>query len=265
MILARIFILSIGVVLFSCTPNDKLKEQIKAAIKEDPSIITQAIKDHPVAFIEAMQEAAQLAQGEMARKREEDKKKEMEGFYDNPLTPKIRKDESIRGNKKAPILIVKYSDFECPYCSKGYQTVQALRKKYGKNVQYMYKHLPLSFHQNATGAASYYEAIRIQDEGKAWKFHDELLENTQAVSKGENYFKSLAKKLGLNMRKLAKDVKSEAVKQRIQEDQDEAQSFGIQGTPGFVINGIPVKGAYPLSHFEQIIDELQKRKKINLN
>jgi protein-disulfide isomerase len=66
------------------------------------------------------------------------------------------------------------------------------------------------------------------------------------------------------MSKLLKDAKSDAVNKRIDEDMKEAEKFGIQGTPGFVLNGVPIKGAYPISHFDKIIEELKKRKKLSL-
>ena len=66
------------------------------------------------------------------------------------------------------------------------------------------------------------------------------------------------------MKKLEKDLDSEIVNKRIQQDLDEAKKFGFQGTPGFLLNGIPVKGAYPAEHFEGIVEELKKRGKVNI-
>jgi protein-disulfide isomerase len=74
----------------------------------------------------------------------------------------------------------------------------------------------------------------------------------------------MAKKTGANMKKLAKDIKDPKLQARIDADQKEAASFGMQGTPGFVVNGVPIKGAYPKDHFVKIIDELKKRGKISI-
>src|SRR5690606_12465907 len=116
----------------------------------------------------------------------------------------------------------------------------------------------LSFHPQAMPASQYFEAIRLQDEEKAWKFHDAIYENQRKLQNGESFLKSLAKDLKVDMKKLEKDVKSEAVQKRINEDMEEAAKFGFQGTPGFLLNGIPVKGAYPTSHFDNLIEELKK-------
>jgi len=232
----------------SCTSKD----QIKKALVEDPSILADAIQAHPVEFFEALNKASQDA-------KDKQEKESISKLFDAPLTPNLRSDESIRGNKDAPIVLVEYSDFECPYCSRGAQVVKQLRSKYGDKIQFIYKHLPLPFHKQAMISAQYYEAIRLQSPEKAFEFHDKIFENQALLQKGPSELEKIAKSFSIDMAKLKKDLNSEKVKSRIEEDMSEAQKFGIQGTPGFVINGIPVKGAYPLDHFESILTELQKR------
>ncbi|MBP9673901.1 MAG: thioredoxin domain-containing protein [Bacteriovoracaceae bacterium] len=249
--------------LTSCS-DKAMKAKIKKALKEDPTIITESIEAHPEAYIEALNKAVKSAQAGMAQKKEEEEKKELEAKYDAPLQPLIRSDESIRGTKGAPLTLVEYSDFECPFCTRGYETVVKLLKKYEGKIQFVYKHLPLSFHPSAMISAQYYEAIRLQDAVKAQKFHDEIFQNQSKLRGGEAYLKTIAKKLSVNMTKLATDLKSEAVKKRIEEDLKEAEKFGFQGTPGFLLNGIPVKGAYPAEHFDTIVEELKKRGKVVL-
>ena len=258
-----LLVLCIAALLGGCSDagfNGKLKK----ALKEDPSILAEAIEANPADFMMAVQKAARNAQEEMAKKRKEEEQKKLTEAYDNPLTPEIRKDETIRGTKGAPIVLVEYSDFECPYCARGFKTVMALLDKYKGKVQFIYKHLPLSFHRNAIITSQYYEALRLQSEALAIKFHDEIYNDQSKLRTGENYLKSVAKKLGANMDKLQKDYKSKAVMDRIDADQKEAAKYDMQGTPGFIINGVPVKGAYPVEHFVQIIDELQKRGKLKL-
>jgi protein-disulfide isomerase len=139
-----------------------------------------------------------------------------------------------------------------------------LMEKYKGKIRFAYKHLPLSFHPQAMPAAQYYEAIRLQSPEKAWQFHDEIYKNQRKLQNGEAFLKEIAKKLKVDMAKLAKDAKSEGVQKRIDADMAEAAKYGFQGTPGFLINGIPVKGAYPTSHFDGLIEELKKRGKISL-
>lgn len=248
------------VVATACTSKDDLKKMMK----ENPEIITEAIKANPEKFIDALNEAVKSAQDGQAKKREEEEKKALEDSFNNPLVAELRADESFRGNKDAQITLVEYSDFECPFCSRGFNTVQELLKKYEGKIRFVYKHLPLSFHPQAMPASQYYEAIRLQDPAKAWKFHDEVYNNQRKLQNGEAFLKATAKSVGADMNKLAKDIKSEAVQKRIDADMAEAAKFGFQGTPGFLLNGIPVKGAYPTSHFDGLIEELKKRGKISL-
>ena len=250
-----------GLLLAGCTQN---KKQLGEMLKKNPELITDAIKANPSEFIEALNSAVKDAQGDQRKKAEMAEKQKLEESFTNPMVPEIRSDEVIRGTKGAPITLVEYSDFECPFCSKGYDTVTALLEQYKGKIQFIYKHLPLSFHEHAMPAAQYFEAIRLQSLDKAGEFHDEIFKNFSKVRTGEKFFKSIAKKLKVNMSKLEADLDSDIVKNRINEDLAEAKKFGFQGTPGFLLNGIPVKGAFPPSHFEGIINELIKRGKLTL-
>ena len=250
--------------LSSCTSDEKMKEQMTKLLKDDPKILTEAIEKHPVEILEALQKAAKNAQEEMGKKREEDEKKKLEESFDKPLMANIRSDESIRGVKEAPITLVEYSDFECPFCSRGFETVQALMKKYDGKIRFIYKHLPLSFHDKAMISAQYYEAIRLQDEKKAFAFHDEIFRNQKKLQNGVAFLDATAKLVKADLAKLKKDLNSEAVMKRIQDDMKEAEGFGMQGTPGFLLNGVPVRGAYPTDYFVNLGEELQKRGKLKL-
>ena len=247
-------------ILIGCTSKDNLKK----TLIENPDILAEAIKANPSEVVDALNEAFKAAQGDQAKKREEQEKKALQESFENPLQAEIRSDETIRGTKGAPLVLVEYSDFECPFCSRGFSTVMELMKKYEGKIQFIYKHLPLSFHQNAMISSQYYEAIRLQSDKKAAEFHDEIYKNQRKLQNGEKFLKSIAQKVGADMSKLAKDINSEKVKNRIEADLEEAAKFGFQGTPGFLLNGVPVKGAYPISHFENIIEELKKRGKVKL-
>ncbi len=263
--LTQLTLLLLGSLIFtSCTSNEKMKEQISEILKNDPKILTAAIEKHPAEFIEALQKAAKIAQEELGKKREQEEKQKLEESFDKPLTADIRKDESIRGPKDAPITLVEYSDFECPFCSRGFETVQTLLKKYEGKIRFVYKHLPLSFHEQAMISAQYYEAIRLQNEKKAFAFHDLIFKNQAKLKNGVGFLDATAKEVGADMNKLKKDLNSAAVTARIEADVKEAGSFGMQGTPGFLLNGIPVKGAYPTEYFVGLIEELQKKGKLKI-
>lgn len=246
--------------------TQELKDEIKDVLKKNPSILIEVINENPVIFIEALQKASRKAQALGAAQKQESGQAKLEAAFANPFKPLIRKDEAIRGTRGAPIVIVEYSDFQCPYCSRGNATVKTLLKKYKGKIQFIYKHLPLSFHSEAKKTAQYYEAIRMQSDKLAFKFHDNIFVDINKLKGGEKALKALAKKSGVNMKKLKQTLKNkiDSINARIQDDINEAQKFGFQGTPAFVVNGIPIEGAYPVDYFEGLIKEFQKRKMIKL-
>ncbi len=238
--------------LAACAPTSK---QIKEAIEKDPSIIYVAIEKDPKGFFETVKKAqetyAKKAQEDMMA----DETKKRDDEFANPLKPVIDESRVAFGPKNAKITIVEYSDFECPYCSKGFQTVQEVLKNYPKDVKIIFKHLPLEFHPKALPAAKYFEAIAKQGGDKAEKFHDAVFQHQDQLKKdGETYLKSVAKSLGADMKKLDKDLNDPSVMARITADTEEAKKFQISGTPGFIINGVSLRGAYPYEEFKTIID-----------
>lgn len=252
-ILATLTAALVGLTLAACAPTGK---QIKEAIEKDPSIVFVAIEKDPAKFIEIVNKAAQDAQKVGAEKAQEDEKKSRDAEFANPLKPEIQENRVIFGNKDAPITIVEYSDFQCPYCSRGFQTMQEVRKQYGDKVRIVFKHLPLDFHPLAMPAAKYFEAIAKQDPKKAEKFHDMVFENQGMLKdKGEAYFKEVAKKVGADVKKVEADMKGDDIAKKIAGDMEEAKKFNMSGTPGFIINGVSLRGAYPFPSFKEIIDQ----------
>ncbi|MCB9061029.1 MAG: thioredoxin domain-containing protein [Halobacteriovoraceae bacterium] len=250
-----VLLIFLAVFVVSCQTNQSFKKQLKETLAEDPTLVSELIKEHPEQFIEAFQSAAMKMQQVQRDTQKENLLKSIEYYAKNPLKPNIRKNEAIRGNINAPITIVKYSDFQCGYCAKSYHTIKAILEKYPQKVRFVYKHLPLEFHELAMPAAKYFEALRMQSDELAFKFHDKLFEEMRSAEKGQKYFNKIAKELGADLNKLNKDLSSKQLLIRINEDIEEAKKFEIQGTPGFIVNGIPLKGAYPQEIFEQIIQK----------
>ena len=257
-------IIALTSLLTGCMSDGQLKDKMAKVLAENPEVLTEAIEKNPEKFVTSLQKAIKDSQSGMAKRREEEEKKQFEEFFENPLTPEITNDMAMIGKAGAPITLVEYSDFECPFCKRGYDTVNELLKRYEGKIQFVYKHLPLSFHPNAMPAAQYFEALKLQNDKLAFAFHDKIFDNQPSLKNGIKFLDKIAKDVGANMTKLHKDFKSEKVMARIQADLKEAEKFGIQGTPGFVINGVPVKGAYPVEEFERIISELKKRGKLDI-
>jgi protein-disulfide isomerase len=201
-------------------------------------------------------DAMQAMQAQMEAKQREEQ-------FKTPLKPEVAKDRAVSGNRSAPILLVTYSDFQCPFCRQGFTSVQEVLKKYGKKVAFMFKNFPLTnMHPYAMPAAIRFEAIALQSAKKAYQFHDEVFSHQERISEGEPFLDEVAKKLSVNMTKMKKDMDSDKVKERIAADTAEAQSYGMRGTPGFVVAGVALKGAYPTTAFEEIIDRRLAERKV---
>ncbi|MBI3553134.1 MAG: thioredoxin domain-containing protein [Elusimicrobia bacterium] len=232
--------------------------EIKQALDRNPNLVLDVLRAHKKEFFDVVQEAAQDEQVRRQKEAAEAEEKAFDESFKNPLKPAVDGKAHVRGTKKAKYTLVEYSDFQCPYCGRGYQTVEALRKKYGDDLRFIYKNMPLPMHPMAMPAAQYFEAAALQSVDKAWALHDKMFQNQGALS--EDFIKTSAKELGLDVDKLDKDSKSDAVKSKIEADINEAKGFDFTGTPGFLLNGIPVRGAYPPEKFNTIIDRLNGKK-----
>lgn len=232
------------------------REDLQKALDKNPDLVLAALKKaDKAAFFQYVMEANQEYQAKKQVEEEAKEKAALEEAYKHPLKPLIDAKTRIRGDKNAPITLVEYSDFQCPYCGRGFQVVEEVRAKYGPKVRFIYKNLPLvAIHPNALPTAKWFEAISLQSPEKAWLFHDTMFKNQGSLS--EDFYKKTAKDLGVDVEKAAKDAQSQAVADKIEADSKEAKDFGFSGTPGFLVNGIPLRGAYPPEDFDKIIKRL---------
>jgi protein-disulfide isomerase len=156
-----------------------------------------------------------------------------------------------KGQKTAKVTIVEFSDFQCPFCSRVEPTLTDLEKDYGKDLRVVWKNNPLPFHQNAMPAAK--AAVAAAAQGKFWEMHDKMFADQAHLDAAT--FEKYAGELGLNVGKFKaamSDPKSDA---DIKEDMALAEKLGARGTPGFFINGRPLRGAQPKESFKAVIDK----------
>jgi protein-disulfide isomerase len=166
-------------------------------------------------------------------------------------------DDPVKGSKNAPITIVEFSDFQCPFCARFYaQTLPSIEENYIKTgkVKFIYRDFPLNFHQYAQKAA---EAAECADEqGKFWEYHDILFQKqSEWSSAGIEKLKEYAQNFGLDIAKFNECLDSGKYTGEVQKDYSDGSNYGVTGTPTFFINGIEVVGAQPYSVFEQIIEQ----------
>ncbi len=163
-------------------------------------------------------------------------------------------DDDVKGDENAPVTIIEFSDYECPYCAKFYaDTYKQIEEKYIKTgqVKFVFRDFPLSFHQNAQKAAEAAECAGEQ--GKYYEMHNKLFE--EGVQGGVVGFKKYAREMGLNSASfdLCLDLNKAAAE--VKKDMQDGQVHGVRGTPAFFINGQQLSGAQPFSVFEQIIEQ----------
>jgi protein-disulfide isomerase len=157
----------------------------------------------------------------------------------------------IDGKKDAPIQVVMYSDFECPFCGRVNPSIEQVKEKYGDKVVVAFKHYPLPFHKNAKPAAI--ASLAAHRQGKFWPMHEKLFANQRSLT--EDNFVGFAKELGLDVKKFKRDLADPALAQWVDQDMAEGAKVGVRGTPATFINGRLVSGAQPFPAFERIIDE----------
>jgi protein-disulfide isomerase len=158
---------------------------------------------------------------------------------------------SATGPSNAPVTIVEFSDYQCPFCRRAESSVQEVLKKYGDKVRLIYMDYPLPMHQFALKAA---QAARCAgDQGKYWQFHDALFADQSNLD--DAGLKATADKLKLNTKKFDACLSDNMHLEQIRKSQQEGTEVGVDGTPTFIINGRMLSGAQPPSEMESIIDE----------
>jgi protein-disulfide isomerase len=161
-----------------------------------------------------------------------------------------------RGPVDAPVVLVEYTDFQCPFCTRVQPTINELLKRYDGKLRHVFKNLPLPMHAEAplAGAA----ALCAQDQGKFWELHGWLFENQRTLSRTSIVTK--AGTLGMDKEAFEKCINDGTYQGRVRAEMVEANSYGITGTPGFLINGRVLTGAQPIEAFVEIIeDELARQ------
>lgn len=161
----------------------------------------------------------------------------------------------VKGPKNAPVTIVAYSDFECPFCSRVVPTLKQLEEQYKGKIKVAFKHQPLPFHQNARLAAA--ASMAAHEQGKFWEMHDKLFENQRALDRAS--LDSYAKQIGLDVKKFGQALDSKKFEALITADSTEGSKVGANGTPTFFINGRQLVGAQPINAFQAIIDDELKK------
>jgi protein-disulfide isomerase len=173
---------------------------------------------------------------------------------DNLRAPKVEvatAGRPERGGAKAAVTIVEFSDYQCPFCKRGEDSVQKVFDTYGDKVKIVFRDYPLPFHERARPAAE--AAACANAQGKFWEYNKKLFANQGALS--DDNLKAYAKDLGMDSAKFDECYAKKPGSAAIDKDLMDGAAAGVNGTPAFFINGRSLSGAQPFEKFKEIIDE----------
>lgn len=220
-------------------------ERVRKVLREHPEIVLEAIRQQGPAVLEVIETTARARQKELERVR-------FAQSLAKPLLPVLESGRASLGPQSAPVTIVEYSDFLCHFCGQAAGTVKTLTQNHPEDVRLVFKHFATG--KNSVRASIYFEAINLQDPKKAWAFMDAVFARQKDVGdKGDEVLDAIAKELGVDAKRLAEDVKRKDLADRVAADTKEARDFGFEGTPVFLVNGAPVRGAVPLEVLEEFV------------
>jgi len=163
---------------------------------------------------------------------------------------------AVKGSPSAPIEMIEFSDFQCPYCQRAHATVERVLQTYGDRIRFVYRHYPVPGHAAARPAAEASECAKEQ--GKFWPFHDRLFANPSKLSDAD--LKAHAAAVGLDITAFTSCFDSHKYQSIVEADAKDGEAAGVNGTPAFYINGRMISGAQPFDVFKKLIDDELQRK-----
>ncbi|MEI7894514.1 MAG: thioredoxin domain-containing protein [Myxococcales bacterium] len=238
-----------GIFLSGAQPFERFKAIIDTELGKAMAKVAAGTPKERVYVV--MSQENKKAAPPAAKEEDEEEKEDTKTVWRIPVG-----DSPVVGNPNAPVTIVVFSDFQCPFCSRVEPTLKALRDKYPDKVRVVWKNEPLPFHPRAEPAAQL--ALEARDQKRPgdqgfWAAHAKLFEHQKNLD--DDSLWKIAAELGLNVEKVKAAVKDHKYKRSIDADQDVAEDFQANGTPHMFINGRRLVGAQPQEKFEKIIEE----------
>lgn len=247
--LLRLTVRSLGALvlasLLACTRTEVVEHPIDDALLE--AKVLDIVRQHPQVMLDAIS-AYQVSQQEAAERQRDEAQRAAIAKLD---LAHIADGSPVRGDPAGRLVLVEFSDFECPFCARAQATLATFLARHGAEVTTVFKHLPLpSLHPHAMSAAR--AAWAAQQQGRFWEYHDLLF--ARQASLGPDEYLRIARELRLDPARFERDRSSEAAGVAVGRDLALARELGLTGTPFFLINREPVNGAQPLAVFEAALE-----------
>lgn len=216
--------------------NPQLEEQVLQILRNHPEVILESVQAYQQQQQQQLQQARQLF---------------LQALKTNPKV--IIGDSPTSGAAESKIVLVEFSDFQCPYCAEAHKTVKQFMAKHKDEVTLVYKHFPLApIHPEAIPAAK--AAWAANQQGKFWEYHDALFNQQDKLN--EEFYMATAQKLNLDLEKFESDRK--AADAAIEKDIQLAEYLGLSGTPFFILNEEALSGAIKLSEMDSALERVRK-------
>ncbi len=224
------------------------EDQLRRMLEAHPDILLGVLQKHSEELLDLVQSGA-------TSRRNKAIVSEWRRSLNQPAPVVDLRGRYIKGPEKAPITIIAFSDFTCPFCQKGAGTIKRILKERKDQVRYVFKAYPLDSKGYGRISAAYFLAAGLQSEAKAWKLHDLLFSaRAELVQGGEKTLKQMATEAGLDLNRLTEDIKSARVNEMLDTDYAEGSRLNVAGTPTYFINQLAVNGALAPELFDQAIE-----------
>ena len=240
-------VLCIGLASCSMLPSQAGNNQ-----STDPDLeakVLQIIRNHPDVILESVK----AYQQKQAQQQQQDQNTFLQQMKANPKS--AIGNSPTTGASDQKIVLLEFSDFQCPYCSEAHQALKQFMASHQNQVTLVYKHLPLTqIHPEAMPAAK--ASWAASQQGKFWEFHDALFENQKKL--GEPFYMETAKALNLDIKRFDQDRNGKAALDAIQKDVEMAEKIGVTGTPFAFMNGEFISGGVQLPNLEAALQKVSK-------
>jgi len=241
------FVISASTACAARLSDEEFASMLRQAVRKHPEIVLDALREHSETVLDIAQQGSHIR-----------RKKNMENQWREELTqPKsvITANRPVLGFESAPVTIIAFSDFTCPYCQQAAEVLDRTLQARPQDVKLIFKHMPQGKDSPARLASEYFVAASLQNDQAPWILYKIFFAEPEKLSaETQDFTAKAAEHAGLDMKKLAADLKSKKINEIIEEDMADAKKLHVEGTPFFLVNNLTVRGAVAYDLFNAAID-----------
>ena len=240
-------LLGVGTVCAAAAAEEDFAKVLRSTLKKHPELLLDILREHSETVLDIAQQGSNIR-----------RKKTMESQWREDLKqPKsvATANRPVLGIANAPVTVIAFSDFTCSYCQQAAEVLERILHARPQDVKVIFKHLPSSKDGPAKLAAEYFVAASLQNDRAPWLLHNNFFaEQEKLAAEARHFTAKAAEQAGLDMKKLAADLKSKKIGAIIEEDQADAKKLNVAGTPYFLVNNLIIRGAVSYDIFHAAVD-----------